>query len=165
MSMTIQKQIEALQGQVDAIQGNVSGVTPASCSIAGLQTMIDVYKEQIRVLKTGLVEESNPFSGTTMSLRLDNKNIPSLIGNNPAAVALINAIGVKPATVTMDDVTVGVSGGSGVVVSVVGETDVMDVIEKLAEFAIDKPAVCNLPSAVFFSPFFPKNRPLRRKHY
>ena len=137
--MAIQDDIDILQAQIDAIRGNVPEVAPASCNITDLETEITLLAEQIRDLRTAKVEEDNPFSGTTMSLRLDTRNnMPSLTGNNPAAVALINAIGVKPAAVTMDDVTVSVSGGSSIVVSVVGETDVVVATRKLIEFAVDK---------------------------
>jgi len=135
--MAIQDDIDALQGQVDAMKGDVSGVPPATCSLTGLKSTITDLEAQIRVLRTNLVAEDNPFSGTTMTLRLDTKNVPTLAGLNPAAVALINDIGVKPAAIRMGDVTVSVSSNS-IVLSVAGEPDVLVIAEKLAAFAAEK---------------------------
>jgi len=137
-TLTTQEQIAALQEQIDAIQGNVDGVTPESCNIASLQSDITELKEQIRLLRISQVADDNPFNGTTMNLRVGAGNIPTLAGVNPSAVALINATGVRPAAIVVGDVTVSVSGGNAVVVSVPGETEVMEIAEKLSTFASDK---------------------------
>jgi len=136
MPTTTQEQIEALQGQIDAIKGDVNGVTPASCNIAGLKDTVEGLEDQIKTLRTCQVADTNPFNGTTMSLRLGAGNVPTLAGVNPAAVSLINAIGVKPAAVVMGDVTVSASGSNGIVVSATGENDIMAAIGKLAVFAV-----------------------------
>ena len=96
---TIQSQIDTLQEQIDAIKGNVVGVSPAGCNIAGLQSTITGLEGQIKTLRSQQVAADNPFSGTTMSLKFGNGNMPSLVGVNPAAVALINAIGVRSQTI------------------------------------------------------------------
>lgn len=116
---TIQDQIDAIQQQIDAIKGDgTNGVVPAECSpgipsnIAGLNQLIEGFKEQIRLLRISQIEEIEPFFGTTLSLKLDNKYVPSLIGANPAAVALINAAGIKPPVVVVDDVTIAAAGNN-----------------------------------------------------
>jgi hypothetical protein len=145
--MAIQDDIDVLQAQIDAIKGDVSGVPPASCNITGLKDVITELEEQIKDLRISQVEEDNPFDGTTMTLRLDAKSMPSLAGVNQAAVALINAIGVKPAAVVMDGVTVSASGSSGITVSFVGETDAVATTEKLAAFASEKGVTIDVAQA------------------
>jgi len=142
MPPTIQEQIDALQEQINIKRGDGSG-EPAPCSIAGLNATINDLEAQIKVLRAGQIGETNPFAGTTMILRLDGKNMSSLVGANQAAVALINAIGVKPAAVTMGDVTVSVSGNS-IVVSATGETDIFAALGKLIAFANDKEVVIDV---------------------
>jgi hypothetical protein len=136
--MSIQDQIDAKQQMVSAIKGNVSGVPPASCNIADLEAQIVILQSDIKTLRANQLEEENPFQGTTMTLRFGNGNTPSLTGANPAAVAMINAIGVRPAAVLVDEVTVNASGGSGISMMVMGETDIMTAAEKLAAFAEDR---------------------------
>jgi len=141
--MAIQDDIAVLQAQIDAIKGNVPGTVPASCSIAGLTNTVADLEEQIKVLRKSQVIEDNPFSGTTMQLRLDARNVLSFTGTNQAAVAMINAIGIKPAAVNMGDVTVSVSGNS-IVVSAIGETDCMIAAQKLAAFALAKDVIIDV---------------------
>jgi hypothetical protein len=145
MSATIQEQIDALQAQIDATRGDVAGVTPASCNIAAMNAVIESFKDQIKVLRAAQVQDDNPFDGTTMTLRLDAKNVPSLTGINPAAVALIKAIGTSPAAIEVDGVVVSVASNTAVNVNVMPvpnvEVDVIKVAETLAAF-MEKRDIC-----------------------
>jgi len=133
---TIQEQIDALQAQIDETKG--TGTSPLPCSIVGLNNKIAGLEAMIKELRTSRLEEENPFSGTTMTLRLDAKNIPSLAGTNQAAAMMINAIGIKPAAINMDGVVVSASGNAGITVIVQGETDAMVATAKLAAFAVER---------------------------
>lgn len=150
MALTIEQQIAEKETLIAGKLGDVAGVTPAACNVAGLKKEIEDLQGDIVELKEQKIfdPDENPFEGTSLNLRLVGNNyMPNLTGVNQAAATLILATGKRPPTVKSGDIAV-TAAGTGITVSVPGETDAVEAAKVLAAFANSKTMSVVIPDSI-----------------